>query len=299
MTEKYRLDKLEFYITNVCNLTCSNCNRYNNFHFKGWASWDDHAENLQEWAKHIHVQHPVILGGEPLLNRDIVKWVRGLRELWPTSYGVQIQSNGTRIDQVPGLYEALNTNDGNWIGVSIHRAEDKEELFVRIRNFLRGNIKFTQDSNHPMGSMYQFEDSNHVSVHVWNNDNFGTSNIIKNSQGKYTVFRSDPKLAHDICAFRQWKNYHWVQGKLYKCGPAALMPEFDQQFNLDITDQERQILHGYAGLGVEDWQVRGREFLDHIDDVIPQCRFCPEKINYAPVTFNNTKKSWRLELVNS
>ena len=119
MTEKYRLDKLEFYITNVCNLTCSNCNRYNNFHFRGWAAWDDYADNLRQWAQHVHVQHPVILGGEPLLNRDIVKWVHGLRELWPSSYGVQIQSNGTRINQVPGLYEAMANGQGNWIGVSI------------------------------------------------------------------------------------------------------------------------------------------------------------------------------------
>lgn len=296
MTEKIHIDKLEFYITNVCNLTCSNCNRYNNFAFKGWASWDESADNLREWARHVHVQHPVLLGGEPLLNRDIVKWVKGLRELWPTSYGVQIQSNGTRIDQVPGLYEALDTEDGNWIGVSIHRQDDRDELFARIRNFLRGEVKMTQDPNHPMGSAYQFIDSNHVMVHVWNNDNFGTSNIVKTTDGRYTVPRSNPTKAHENCSFRMWKNYHWIRGRIYKCGPAALMPEFDEQFGLDITPEERVVLNSYRGLGVEEWAERGPEFLATIDNEIPQCKFCLEKTEYSPITFDNTKKSWRLEL---
>lgn len=296
MQQKYHLDKLELYITNVCNLTCSNCNRYNNFHFKGWAPWEQYADNLKEWAKVLHVQHLVILGGEPLLNRDIVKWINGIRELWPNSYGVQVQSNGTRIDQVPGLYEALNPSEGNWIGVSIHRQEDKEELFTRIRNFLKGKVTMTQDRGHYSGSDYQFTDSNHTKVLVWNNDNFGTSNIIKTPEGRYTVMRSDPLIAHESCSFRMWKNYHWIQGKIYKCGPAGLMPDFDRQFNLDITEEERKILHGYKGLSPDEWDQRGQHFFDHIDDPIEQCRFCPEKLTYSPVTFDNTKKSWRIEL---
>ena len=295
MAEKYHLDKLEFYITNVCNLTCSNCNRYNNFHFRGWAAWDDYADNLRQWAEKIHVQKPVILGGEPLLNRDIVKWVRGLQELWPNSFAVQIQSNGTRIDRVPGLYEELANGKDNWIGVSIHDQADKEELFARIKNFLQGEIKITQDSNSPVGSAYQFEDSNRVQVHVWNNDTFGTSNISRTPDGKYTVMRSDPDRAHENCSFRKWKNYHWINGRIYKCGPVALMPEFDQQFGLDLTDEERGIMHQDQGLGVEQWDQRGVEFLDNIDKVIPQCRFCPETTDYSPVRFDTSKKSWRIE----
>lgn len=295
MAEKYYLDKLEFYVTNVCNLTCSNCNRYNNFHFKGWAKWDDYAEDLERLSKYIHVQKPVILGGEPLLNPDIVKWIRGLQRLWPDSYSAQIQSNGTRIDRVPGLYEALSEVTGSWIGVSIHRPEDKEEIFVRIRKFLQGDIAYSEDPNNSMGSVYQFRDSNGVEVHVWNNDNFGTSNIIKTADGRYTVMRSDPIAAHTNCSFRMWKNYHWINGRIYKCGPVALMPQFDNQFKLDITEEERSILHGYQGLSVDEWEERGAAFMDHIDDPIDQCRFCPEKTDYSPVTFDNTKKAWRIE----
>lgn len=296
MTEKIHLDKLEFYITNVCNLTCSNCNRYNNFHFKGWAKWDDYAEGLEQLSQHVHVQKPVILGGEPLLNPDIVKWIRGLQRLWPNSYSAQIQSNGTRIDRVPGLYEALQEVVGSWIGVSIHRPEDREEIFARIRKFLQGKITYSENPNNSMGSVYQFKDSNGVEVHVWNNDMFGNTNVVERGNGRFGLYNSDPERAHDICSFRKWKNYHWIRGKIYKCGPVALMPEFDQQHTFDISPEDREILNSYRGLGMDELESRGPEFFETIDNIIPQCKFCPETIEYRPVYFTNTKKSWRVEL---
>ena len=296
MTEKIHLDKLEFYITNVCNLTCSNCNRYNNFHFKGWAKWDDYAEGLEQLSRHVHVQKPVILGGEPLLNPDIVKWINGLQRLWPNSYPAQIQSNGTRIDRVPRLYDAIKSICGSWIGVSIHRPEDQQEIFARIRNFLQGEITYSENPNNPMGSVYQFRDSNGVEVHVWNNDMFGNTNVIERDNGGFGLYNSNPERAHDACSFRKWKNYHWIRGRLYKCGPVALMPEFDQQHTFDISLEDREILNSYRGLSMDELESRGPEFFRTIDDVIPQCKFCPETIEYRPVYFTNTKKSWRVEL---
>jgi hypothetical protein len=38
---KYHLSYAEFYITHVCNLNCPDCNRFNNYAFKGHQRWDD------------------------------------------------------------------------------------------------------------------------------------------------------------------------------------------------------------------------------------------------------------------
>ena len=106
MTQRITIDKLEFYITNVCNLTCSGCNRYNNYKFAGWENWEDYEKIFERWAEKIDIIKPVILGGEPLLNPTINKWVEGISRIWPNHYSPQIQSNGTRIDLVDGLYES-------------------------------------------------------------------------------------------------------------------------------------------------------------------------------------------------
>lgn len=295
MTQRILLDRLEFYITNVCNLTCNGCNRYNNYKFSGWQSWEQAEPVLTEWAKKIEIKHPVILGGEPLLNPDIVKWINGIRRLWPEHSGVQVQSNGTRINSVPGLFEALDPTQGNWIGISIHDPNDKEEIFKRIRDFLKNDVIETQDSGHPIGSNFQFvHRPSKLHVHAWMSNKFVQSNIVQQDNGRFTLYNSDPAKAHENCTFRRFKNYHMIHGKIYKCGPAALMPEFDQQYNFDISAEDKELLYSYSPLTVEDFDARGKDFFDHIDDQIPQCKFCPEDYEYKPITFSNLKKSWRL-----
>ena len=128
MPKRILIDRLEFYVTNVCNLTCGGCNRYNNYHFKGWQDWNDWEADLEKWAEKIEIRHIVILGGEPLLNPTIIQWVSGLRRFWPRLSGVQIQSNGTRIDRVRGLYDVMD--ESNWIGISIHSQEEKHKILI-------------------------------------------------------------------------------------------------------------------------------------------------------------------------
>ena len=294
MSDKFLFDKLEFYITNVCNLTCSGCNRYNNYKFSGFWPWAEAEPVLREWAKKIDVKHPVILGGEPLLHPDIVQWIKGLREIFPNYSGVQVQSNGTRIDCVKGLYDVLKNQEGNWIGISIHNPDDQEEIFARIRNFLVPPVIETHDSTHWMGSDHQFVDFHNTYIHAWNSNKFVQSNIIE-LDGRFTVYQSDPTLAHENCTFRQFKNYHMIRGKIYKCGPAALMPEFDQQYPFDISDEDRKLMHSYTALSLDNYDEIGEEWLANIDNVIPQCKFCPESYEYKPITFSDRKKPWKKE----
>jgi Radical SAM superfamily/4Fe-4S single cluster domain len=290
MTQRRLIDRLEFYITNVCNLTCSGCNRYNNYKFSGHWTWAEAEPVLTRWAEKIEVNHPVILGGEPLLNPDIVAWINGIRRLWPRLGGVQVQSNGTRLDITRGLYEALDPKVGNWIGISLHAEEHREPLFERIRNFLKHPIIETEDPTDPIGSWYQFVDVNKNYVHVWNNNTFVQSNIIEQVNGQFGLYNSDPNRAHENCTYRRFKNYHMIRGKIYKCGPVALMAEFDDQHQFDISEQDRDIIHALGrGLGIDEFDTRGQEFLDNIDNMIPQCKFCPENYEYKPITFSTLK----------
>ena len=292
MTQKILIDKLEFYITNVCNLTCNGCNRYNNYKFSGWQSWAEAEPILTRWAEKIDIRHPVILGGEPLLNPDIVKWINGIRRLWPVHSGVQVQSNGTRIDCVKGLDEALNPGEGNWLGISIHNPDDREEIFARVRNFLGPTVVETQRKDDPIGSDYQFINDKKLKIHAWMSNKFVQSNIIERPDGKYTLYQSDPARAHENCTFRRFKNYHMINGKIYKCGPAALMPEFDDQYHFEISNEDRAVLHSYKPLTIDEFDARGKEFIDTIDNQIDQCKFCPESYEYKPITFSDRKKPW-------
>jgi hypothetical protein len=92
-----------------------------------------------------------------------------------------------------------------------------------------------------------------------------------------------------------------IKGRLYKCGPAALFPEFDQQHRFNISDADRAILNSYRPLSPWEYPERGQEFLDTIDEQLTMCKFCPESLEYKnrlfAVTKNQARKQYTLEPV--
>jgi len=301
MTQDPRIhfNKIEFYITNVCNLNCDQCNRFNNHHFTGWQRWKDYASDYQKWAEYVDIEQIVILGGEPMLNPSIVDWVKGINSLWPRA--VQILTNGTRLNHVKGVYDLFLGNKSqypeirdhyiksnqmrNWLGVSWHNAFSLEDLEQEINQFLQGKITVVHGrENNKFDADLVWTDSNDISVPVWIQDHFTDAAVQVSSQG-FRLHNNDPEEAHSVCGFVQNKNYHFIKGKLYKCGPVALFPEFDQQHRfLDITEDDRKLLNSYQPLSVDEFDQRGQDFIDNIDRVIPQCKFCPVNSNYRQIT---------------
>ena len=289
------VDKIEFYITNVCNLTCKDCNRYNNYNFKGWQDWNDYKDIYAEWAKRIDIKHIVLLGGEPLLNPSICDWILGIKELWRE---VQIVTNGTHLNLVPDLYDIIKKTR-SWVQVSIHNVHDLEHHFQNIRTFLKDPIRFSDDKNlldhvgksTTFGSDYGFRDGNGVQVSASIQDSFYNISIRAGNNGKLTLHDNDPELAHKDCGFVKYKNYHFIRGKLYKCGPVALLPEFDQQYPLDISDEDRVLLNSYRPLSIDEFDERGVEFINNIDNVIAQCKFCPTTFSNTQIFATNKNKN--------
>lgn len=267
-------------------MACPQCNRFNDHDFAGWQRWSDYEELYTAWSKKIRLQRITILGGEPLLNPSICDWVQGLNRLW--NKRVQILTNGTRLNQVPGLYDALTSyrpsgaidRGKNWIGISVHNVDDLPRYFDEVKKFLAGELKFFDGKQNPektWGANYAFVDANGIQVNLYIQDDFYRAAVQKNHLNQFSVYQGDPVAAHNRCGFVQYQCYHFIRAKLYKCGPVALFPEFDQQHHFNISDEDRQLMHSYRPLTVNEFDQRGKKFLDEIDDVIPQCKFCPDK----------------------
>jgi len=279
--ERIKIPKVEFYITNVCNLTCEDCNRFNNHDFKGWQDWKDFEHIYQDWGKYIDLEHIVILGGEPLLNPTILEWVKGLNKIWKCN--LQILTNGTRVNYVRGLYSLLKSTN-NWMGVSLHSEDHRAELEKELSEFFNGGM-LKLDRNHPQNktranTMYS---NGFVNVPVWVQDEFMESAIKILPNGRFTLHSNNPVTAHDTCPIALNKSYHFIRGKLYKCGPVALFPEFDEQHHFDISDSDRELLGSYRPLTVDEFDTRGQEFLENIDKPIPQCKFCPDRAVFKKI----------------
>jgi organic radical activating enzyme len=273
--EKIKIPKVEFYITNVCNLTCSRCNRFNDHAFKGWQKWSDYEQAYKDWSEKIQIGQIVILGGEPLLNPSICEWIAGINSTFQK--GVQVLTNGTRLNKTPGFYEAIQNCSApvgtNWIGISVHNSSELEWYFNEVKTFLKGELTWLETNS--TGADYFVKDQNGVGVGIWLQDHFTNAAVHRLSNGQLGLYNNDPVEAHKVCCFAQFKNYHFIRGKLYKCGPVALFPEFDQQFALDLSDSDRELINSYHPLSIDDFDDRGGKFLSEIDNPIPQCKFCP------------------------
>ena len=265
----------EFYITNVCNLSCNGCNRFNNYSFKGFQRWEDYKDIYTQWSKEVDLKSVAILGGEPLLNPTFMSWVQGVTALWPDA-SVRIITNGYQLQKVTGLYELLTSTNKIQLWVGIHNKKDKHRIVDQVKLFLTAPYDISFNNENQYQEFMLITDANNVTVRVEYNWWFHQGAIVKTDTGD-TLHNSDPKKAHDICHMSTC--HHFIKGRLYKCGVVALLPDFDQQHTLALSDSDRQLMESYVPLDITaDYQSKAN-FVNNLDKQIDQCKFCPE--NYV------------------
>jgi len=284
-----RLNYVEFYITNVCNLSCKGCNRFNDTKFSGFQKWDDYKDVYSEWSKHIEFNLFALMGGEPLLNSTFYDWLEGLTNLWPTSY-VKIATNGFRLPFHKKLYSHLRNNKKILLSISVHNKEHKPKINQYINDFLEGDFTYEFD-NTPYRQKLYITDANKVRIEVLYNWWFHQGAIIRD-KGIETLHNSDPEKAHSICHSREC--HHFDKGLLYKCGPSALFKEYDNQYPLELSAEDRKLMNSVEYLSVVDDNITKKSFIDNIKNPIPQCKFCPEQYCGEQI-FSQEKKDLKIQ----
>jgi len=293
----------EFYITNVCNQNCENCNRFNNYAFKGHLLWDDHKDEYAKWAKLVNIDLIGILGGEPFGNPDMMNWIHGIAELWPKS-SLTIVTNGTQFDRWPNLYDDLSIY-GDRMQIEIYHhtpmswayAVEKHSKFLKNpRSYApyRENRKITHDADM---QMLQWRDKSGMNLKLAQEWHFATSSLIRDQDNKLSLQNSDPDEAAKICDFNNSGCHHFINGKLYKCGVVALLPEFIKQFKVDMDTRQQQLIDSYVPASA-DWSSEDlSQFIDDLNNkkTIPQCNLCPA--NKEISKFSASTKKIKIEEV--
>lgn len=300
---KPRLKYTEIYITNVCNYSCTHCQSLNNFAFKGHQQWDDYCNEYTKLSSIIDFDTIQIIGGEPTLNPDFEKWVDGISNLWPNSK-LQIATNGTRLDKLDDkIYNILLKHKGT-LWVTCHDIQLYDGFLDFSKTFLKNIISDTVDNNYDWKTEYEksktdptinlktvsrtLTDENGVEVILDWSQAFVPSVIdVLDNQSLTMKYNSDPVQAHDICGF---KTCHQInKGKLYKCPLVSVLPDFLDQFDVAMTADDRTLAHSYSPL---THSIDAFEFVNTINDPIPQCKFCP--VNYTRHKFVGTEKKIKI-----
>jgi hypothetical protein len=88
-------------------------------------------------------------------------------------------------------------------------------------------------------------------------------------------YHSDPKKAHNAC---QLKNCHvFYNSKLHKCNLTYALPNINRQLDLNLDATAIELLEQYQPMEAGWSYERKQQFLDNINQEIPQCSLCAEK----------------------
>ena len=335
------LNYAEIYITNVCNLNCTNCNRFNNFNFTGHQRWDDYAEIYQRWAQLIDVKTIGVIGGEPMLNPDFPIWIDQVLALW-TNSKVRVITNGTQLARWPGFYPAVRQSNGRLVlDVNIHGLKLAGKIHDDLRLWMHGpiDVKYhrsshaidlwrraylaikddswpdcanPEDFDHlPADIRSECELIHRVSRTIWETEvysqvwtdcngvqakvsmaNSFNESSLRMIDHALQLQQSDPQKAVEVCYSKTC--HHFIKGRLYKCGPVGLLPEAIAQFPVQVSAEDRSLIHSYQPAQA-DWPRDQLQFF--VDDLkrakaIPQCKFCPEQMSAAKFEAGTKKIKW-------
>lgn len=104
---------LEYHVTDHCNMNCKYCEHYSGLCKDATFVEPERLLNdLTQLKKHVkHINKIRILGGEPLLHKELSKFVEGTRKLYPTSK-IRIVTNGLLVTQMSDdLCKCIIEND--------------------------------------------------------------------------------------------------------------------------------------------------------------------------------------------
>ena len=283
MTRPFTIEQGVFYITNVCNLTCTYCETYNNRNFKGHYSWEDYKDHWIEWSNKLTIDFITIIGGEPFANPDLKNWVYGIKEYWPDCDNFNICTNGTFLkDNIELSREILDQNI--WLDISIHDPATYNDIKESLEEILAiYNYTITIDNQKLSYWVAGREVARLYSAYVFH----------KNSQryirhGITYMHRSNPEKAHDLCIGKLGHCHFFVKGSLYKCYLTAVSQDLVSQFAID--DESHSLLKSYTAASAFDSYENIDLFLQTVRNPIKQCTLCPDYHSDVPIWPLSKKK---------
>ena len=126
------IDKLEYHVTDLCNLSCQFCNHYSNLHkSRRMMEPADAAVEWTKWAAHLIPREFILLGGEPTMNPRLEELVSLARQTWSRSR-IVIWSNGHWLQKHPRLHEVLA---GGALKLSLYAETNMAELHSKLARF--------------------------------------------------------------------------------------------------------------------------------------------------------------------
>jgi organic radical activating enzyme len=261
---KLILPFLETMITQACNLSCQGCTNYSDIKHSGYVTWKQGQAWLEPWTDRFEIQDFGIMGGEPLINPEVEKWLIGVRDLLPDAQ-IRFTTNGLLMHRWPDLL-SLCHDMGNVVF----------KITVHVKNQIIDN------AIEKIFSQFDWEPVIEHGISRWSTSNGLRFQInqpeyfLKTYQNTYhdmMPHHSDPEEAFGVCIQKTCPLLY--QGKIYKCSTAGLLLDTLARFGKPNWTHWQPYID--PGISPDSSQDELQAFVDNFGLPNPRCGQCPDK----------------------
>lgn len=220
MNEKIKISHIEWHVAHACNISCQGCIHLSDYGHTEIVSYADIKDWFSKWSHRLSPKDIDIVGGEPLLHKDICKIIALTREMWDDPYLQQLnlQTNGLLIGKFPNKFSDLPKVllDSNCsIAFSRHSYDPEySKLFDK-------SVDIVNEWVEKYGIKFKIVDYYNYWTRVYKGHG---STMEPYSDGDY-------KKSWENCLTGQ-DCFQILDGNIYKCAPLAYLPMTDKKINL-------------------------------------------------------------------
>ena len=238
--EKPVLPYLEVNVIDICNLNCKGCTHFSNL-FSGDTEMDlvRFTADLHQIAQYLHVLSIRLLGGEPLLNKHLIDYVKIARNELPFTE-IHIVSNGLLLLQQSESFFAVMREHNVRMDISAYPPTQK------IKDKLCAILEKQKISYHISKPVIQFYRT-------------------LNSQGKSNLEHAHEVCAQSYCAFLR-------NGKIYPCPFAGMIYKYIECFHMEEFNVDLNQL----GIDIYDDKLNWSFLFENLCKPFSLCAYCSE-----------------------
>ena len=231
---------LEIHLADHCNLRCANCSHFSQLAEPNFLNPIEYENNLKSINSNIlnSIRYVKLLGGEPLLNKDIIKIIEISRNYF-TNAIIEIVTNGILLKNMSDdFYNACINNDVN---VGITKYPIKNIDYDKVLNDIK-------------------ERYSNLKIYYFNVD------LIFYKHKFDLNGKQDIDERHSNCFyFTIWDCSQLNGTKLYFCSYAANIKHFIKKFNYKFDEPEYLDLTTVNSFEeVIEWRNKRKDF----------CKYC-------------------------
>lgn len=231
----------EIHLVDNCNLNCAGCSHFSPLAEPNELTPETYEDNLKKISQNVLDKMTSIrlLGGEPLLNKDINEIIKISRKYFKNAY-ITIITNGILLRRMSDLF--YDTCKDNNVAITI--------------TYYGLNLNYDD--------LYQFIKDKGLDVYFWGM-----------SDGEKTFFRYPINLSgtenyeenyKECWCIKDWQCLQLDGTKLYCCNIGPYIKYFNKKFNTNIVDNEYLDLSQINDYSeVEEWFSKPKKICGYCD----------------------------------